>query len=242
MEIDASRYRENEKGEEEGGKEKMQEVEGEEEEYDDQVCEMLPEWMWPLMNSRTYDSDEEGSRPIRPRWPKTSQLGRDHFTIDKQACLDCGKQLQYAMPMNKRPNGTFLFCHNEESGVETCGHTNYIRCYTCGNFNTVSTGGIVHRPGNSAFDGPSDIFQFMCHHCHREQQEREPGLEECRKQMKAIRELRREDELNTRLQGVQTAATTTTTTTSTFTPSVNVQNFPGGGGGTNNSSKKRKLG
>lgn len=170
-------------------------------EDDDYIYEdhLLPAWLREEILDSAYDSEEEGSRPLRFKWPKSSALTRDHFTIDVQTCVDCSHALGWMMPMNKKPNSRYLFCHNDV-GEQTCGLSPYLRCYYCGNINNSNSGSIVYRTANSAYDGPSQHYQFMCYHCHKEQKENEPGLEECKKQMAAIRELRREDEAKYRLE------------------------------------------
>lgn len=166
---------------------------------------LLPQWLLQHLTNPDYDSEIEGSRPLRYKWPKETTLGRDHFTIDTQQCVDCGKDLKWMMPMNKKPNGRYLFCHNEE-GAQICGKNHYLRCHYCGNINNENSGAIVFRTGNSAFDGPSQIYQFMCYHCHKEQMETEPGLKECREKMTEIREVRRQDEMNYRQNGLSGSA------------------------------------
>lgn len=145
-----------------------------------------------------YNSEKEGSRPIQKKWPSDTALERSHFTVDEQQCLLCKKKLGYAMPMNKEPNIRFLFCMDSEGNDVCRGKAVALNCWSCGNFNTENSGSIVFRTGNSAFDGPSQIYEFMCYHCHKEMKENEPGLEECREQMKKIREIRKEDELRER--------------------------------------------
>jgi hypothetical protein len=145
-----------------------------------------------------YDSDVEGSRPIREVWPEDSELTPDHFTIDTQTCLACGKNLGYAMPMNKKPNPKFLFCLDEDGNDLCRGKVSYVTCHYCGNFNNESSGSLVSRPGNSGYCGPSSIYSFMCHYCYDEMKKGEPGLEECRTQMAKVREVRRAEEMKER--------------------------------------------
>lgn len=140
---------------------------------------------WQLLTDENYNSDEEGARPLRDEWPETSLLSRDHFTIDQQPCLACEKLLGYAMPMNREPNPIFLFCD------EDCRNTaSFLKCLSCGNFNNQTTGSIVKRPGNSAYNGQSEIYMFMCFYCHKEMMENEPGVEETATAMQRYRELR----------------------------------------------------
>lgn len=147
-------------------------------------------WEVDQMND-AYDSDREGSRPVKQEWPKDSLLTPDHFTIDQQQCLKCKKRLGYAMPMNKQANPKYLFCC-EENGTEKCRkQADYLQCWACGNLNTQNTGVIVCKPGNCAYyPQPSQIYEFMCHFCHNDMMKNEPGVEECRAQMKKIREAR----------------------------------------------------
>ncbi len=149
-----------------------------------------------------YDSERDGSRPIKKSWPEDSQLDRSHFTIDEQQCLLCKKKLGYAMPMNKEPNVKFLYCLDSEGNDVCRDKAVALHCWSCGNYNTEATGCIVFRTGNSAFDGPSQIYEFMCYHCHKEMKENEPGLAECKRQMELIRAARKEDEL--RSKGIMT--------------------------------------
>lgn len=159
-----------------------------------EVVEIMDEDQ-PMDGGEEYDSEKEGSRPIKEIWPEDSLLKPDHFTIDHQNCLKCGKDLGYAMPMNKKPNVSFLYCRNED-GSDLCrASLSYLPCHYCGNYNNENTGSLVSRPGNSSYYGPSQIYQFMCYHCHKEMMDNEPGLEECREQMSKIRELRKEEEL-----------------------------------------------
>jgi hypothetical protein len=136
--------------------------------------------------------DEAEYSPLRDDWPATSMLSRDHFTIDVQTCLHCGKRLGYAMPMNKRPKIQYLFCDLCPKSIS------FIRCHVCGNFNNETSGTVVHRPGNSGYSGPSQIYSFMCYHCLKDQKEQEPGVEETREMMKLVRETRRKKELEER--------------------------------------------
>lgn len=140
-----------------------------------------------------YDSDKEGSRPVRQEWPQDSLLSMDHFTIDKQHCLKCRKHLPYALPMNKNANPKYLFCC-EEDGTPLCAlQADYIQCWACGNLNSQTTAHVVTRPANCAYLQPSQIYDFMCHHCHKDMMEQEPGVEECKEQLKKIKEMRRLD-------------------------------------------------
>lgn len=142
-----------------------------------------------------YNSEEEGSRPVKQEWPAESILEKSHFTIDQQHCLKCRKKLGYALPMNKEPNVKYLFCC-EEDGAPRCRlQADYLECWACGNLNTQTTGHVVNRPANCAYYDPTQIYDFMCAHCHKDMMEQEPGKEECAEQLKKIRELRREDKL-----------------------------------------------
>ena len=160
-------------------------------EEDDYIYEdhLLPASILPYINDPFYDSDSLGSRPLRKKWPKDTLLPRDHFTIDEQQCMNCEKKLGYAMPMNKRPNKRFLFCSEE------CFDFTHIRCVDCGNFTFIDSGYLVNHPGNSGFDGPSDIFRFQCKSCYQDMVAAAPTAEECAKQMKELRKLREKDEL-----------------------------------------------
>lgn len=174
-------------------------LEGEEEEEEEgEVMERprLTSKRWLLdFEDEEYDSEKEGSRPVQPNWPKDSLLRRDQFTIDEQQCLKCRKLLGYAMPMNKEPNAKYLFCV-EEDGTEKCrSESQYLNCFACGNYHSSATATVVCRPGNSGYEGPSSIYNFMCYSCHKDMMENEPGVEECKRNMAAIREKRREDEL-----------------------------------------------
>jgi len=153
-------------------------------------------WWEKVQKDEGYDSDAVGSRPIKQIWPKDSLLTKDHFTIDEQQCLKCKMKLGYALPMNKDPNPWFLFCTGD-NGEQKCQlQADYLPCWSCGNLNTKNTGSVVARPGNCAYyEHPSQIYEFMCYHCHKEMMDNEPGIEECREQLKKIRELRREDKM-----------------------------------------------
>lgn len=142
-----------------------------------------------------YDSEEEGSRPVRQEWPAESILDKSHFTIDEQHCLKCRKKLGYALPMNKEPNVKYLFCCNEDGSPKCRLQADYLECWACGNLNTQTTGHVVNRPANCAYYEPTQIYDFMCAHCHKDMMEQEPGKEECAEQLKKIRELRREDKI-----------------------------------------------
>jgi len=161
----------------------------------------IPRWIQELDNG-AYNSEEEGCRPIRPYWPKGSCLTREQFTIDEQTCLDCGKKLGYAMPMNKTPNIRYLFCLKQDGSQPCRTLPSFFKCFVCGNYHTPATLNIVSRPGNSAYEGPSEIYQFMCGSCHKDQMENEPGVEECRKQMAQIRAARQADKLRSYGVGV----------------------------------------
>lgn len=140
-----------------------------------------------------YNSEEEGSRPVRQEWPVESILEKTHFTIDEQHCLKCRKRQGYALPMNKEPNVKYLFCCNEDGSPKCRLQADYLECWACGNLNTQTTGHVVNRPANCAYYEPTQIYDFMCAYCHKDMIEQEPGKEECAEQLKKIRELRRED-------------------------------------------------
>lgn len=153
-------------------------------------------WWEEIQDDVGYDSDELGSRPVKFIWPKDSLLTPDHFTIDQQPCLKCKKKLGYALPMNKEPNVHFLFCCEEDGSPKCRLQSDYLNCWACGNFNTQSTGAVVSHPANCAYlPHPTQIYDYMCYHCHKEMMENEPGIQECRDQMKKIRQIRREDKL-----------------------------------------------
>lgn len=150
-------------------------------------------WWESLQLSEEYDSEEEGSRPLRQVWPKDTLLYKEHFTIDEQCCLLCRKKLGYALPMNKMANPRFLFCCDDNGNPQCASKADFIPCWACGNLNNVNSAHVVTRPGNSAYYGPSQIYDFMCKHCHKDMMEMEPGKEECIDQLAKIRELRRND-------------------------------------------------
>jgi hypothetical protein len=152
-------------------------------------------WWEATQLSNSYDSEEEGSRPIRQVWPSDTTLFKEHFTIDEQCCLVCRKKLGYALPMNKQANPRFLFCTDENGNARCAEKAEYISCWACGNLNNMNSAHIVTRPGNSAYYGPSQIYDFMCKHCHKDMMEMEPGKEECAAQLAKIREIRRNDKL-----------------------------------------------
>lgn len=134
--------------------------------------------------------DQSGpASPIRTPWPADSLLPQSHFTIDQQACLNCGKQLGYAMPMNREPKVKYLFC-----STETCQQAQFLKCFACGNFQSETSCFLVYRPGNSAYQGPSQIYSIMCNHCYADQQSLEPSLEETREQFAKFREVRQRNE------------------------------------------------
>lgn len=193
-----------------------------------------PEWLAQLHEDENYNSEVEGSRPIKKNWPKDSVLPRSHFYIEEQQCLKCHHLLGYAMPMNKLPNIKFLFCINED-GSRKCSLDNpYLECHHCGNLTHSGSGGhFCHRPGNSAYDGPSQIYQFLCHHCLKDQKENEPGVEECKAQMKLIREMRKKDELEHKTGGLNCA--NLMTLSQPYIPESFTSSLPKEG------SKKRKL-
>jgi hypothetical protein len=137
------------------------------------------------------ETDVECS-PIRDEWPSTSLLSREHFTVDQQHCLNCHKQLGYAMPMNRTPKICYLFCDRCPKQIQ------FLNCEICGNLNNENTAVLCHRPGNSGYAGPSQIYSFICHHCLKDQKEQEPGLEETQMLMKNVRALRRKKELEER--------------------------------------------
>lgn len=143
-----------------------------------------------------YNSEEEGSRPVKEEWPSDSLLSIDHFTIDKQYCLKCRKKLPYALPMNKQANPKYLFCCDEQGEPLCAKQADYIQCWACGNLNSQTTAHIVTRPANCAYFEPSQIYDFMCHHCHKDMMENEPGVEECKEQLKKIKELRSQDKIS----------------------------------------------
>jgi hypothetical protein len=154
----------------------------------------IPRWIQEL-DKAGYNSEDEGCRPIRPYWPKGSCLTKEQFTIDEQTCLDCGKKLGYALPMNKTPNIRYLFCLKQDGSQPCRTLPSFFKCFVCGNYHTPATLNIVSRPGNSAYEGPSEIYQFMCSSCHKDQMENEPGVEECQKQMAKIRASRQADKM-----------------------------------------------
>lgn len=125
--------------------------------------------------SGVIDYDAPAS-PIKERdWGPDCPIRRENCVIDKQHCLHCHKDLGYAMPMNRIPKINYLFCKNIE-----CQNIQCIKCWACGNYTSEAEGHIVNRPGNSFYDGPSDIFAFMCMHCYKDQMTMEPNLEETR--------------------------------------------------------------
>jgi len=127
--------------------------------------------------------------PIRVEWPSDSLLKEDHFTIDKQRCLVCHTDLGYAMPMNRVPKVKYLFCEKDN-----CQKTQFIECFSCGQYHGESTGRLVFRPGNSAYTGPTQIYSFMCTRCYTEQIENEPGVAETQEMMAKVREERKKYE------------------------------------------------
>jgi hypothetical protein len=137
------------------------------------------------------EEEEELSSPIRTEWPADTLLKPSHFTIDSQRCLNCCVELGYAMPMNRTPNPKYLFCQDKDE----CKTAQLLKCWACGNFNSERSGHIVSRPGNSAFQGPSSIFSFMCDYCYKEQCALEPSYEETKEMFAKYREVRRENEL-----------------------------------------------
>lgn len=137
----------------------------------------------------TAENEYEPASPIRTPWPADSLLKPDHFTIDTQRCLNCNANLGYAMPMNRIPKVKYLFCDHPN-----CQTTSFLKCWACGNFQNENTGHLVHRPGNSAYQGPSQIYSFMCHHCYQEQMQMEPSVEETKEQYRKFANLRRENE------------------------------------------------
>lgn len=134
-------------------------------------------------------ADDGPASPIRTEWPKDSLLKPEHFTIDSQHCLNCFAKLGYAMPMNREPKVKYLFCDHPN-----CQTANFLKCWACGNFNNENSGHLVHRPGNSAYQGPSQIYSFMCVHCYKDQIENEPGVEETKEMYKKFAAVRRENE------------------------------------------------
>jgi hypothetical protein len=170
------------------------------------VVSLDPSFKWWEVDqmSLDYDDEEKGYRPVLQTWPEGSVLTRDHFTIDQQHCLKCRKKLGYALPMNKPANPKYLFCCDEH-GNEVCRtDISYLHCHACGNLNNESTLHVVSKPGNCAYTEATCIYDVMCYHCHKEMMDNEPGVEECKKQMKEIREMRRKDELEGR-RGAATA-------------------------------------
>lgn len=166
-----------------------------EKDWDRSVDELLQERENKQATHSCFESEpganwDDPASPIRAEWPKDSMLTKDHFTIDEQHCLVCYKKLGYAMPMNRVPKTKYLFCHDNKD----CLAAVFLKCWVCGNFQNENTGYLVHRPGNSAYTGPSQIYNFMCHHCYKDQIEMEPGLEETREQFRKYREVRRENE------------------------------------------------
>lgn len=137
----------------------------------------------------TEDLSEVPASPIRNEWPADSVLKPDHFTIDQQPCLNCNKKLGYAMPMNRIPKVKYLFCENS-----LCQTAHFLQCFVCGKYQSENTAHLVHRPGNSAYQGPSQIYSFMCHYCYKDQLAMEPGLEETREAYKKYREVRQRNE------------------------------------------------
>ena len=161
-------------------------------------------WWERIQQDEGYNSEEEGSRPIVQAWPEDSLLTKDHFTIDEQQCLKCKKKLGYALPMNKQANPRFLFCCDDTGGPLCALTADYLHCWACGNLNSERTGSLVSRPGNCAYYAqPSQIYEFMCYHCHKEMMENEPGKEECAERMKQIRKTRTEDRMRQSSQQTQ---------------------------------------
>jgi hypothetical protein len=144
-----------------------------------------------MMEIEQKEEEEELASPIRTEWPSDSLLKPEHFTIDQQKCLACHKSLGYALPMNKTPKPKYLFCPEPND----CAQTSFLECFVCGNYNNERSGHVVHRPGNSAYTGPSQIYSFMCAHCYKDQMEGEPGLKETQEAMKKYREYRHEQEI-----------------------------------------------
>ncbi len=163
----------------------------------------IPKFKWWEVDQLSLDYDEEtlGFRPVNQTWPEGSVLTRDHFTIDQQHCLKCRKKLGYAMPMNKPANPKYLFCCDKDGNEKCRENISFLNCHACGNLNNESTLHVVSKPGNCAYTEATCIYDVMCFHCHKDMMENEPGVEECKKQMKEIRKMRKQDELDSRLGG-----------------------------------------
>lgn len=170
---------------------------------DDEIMKFETEFADHLLKKRSVESnsmnEEEGEKeegeeklasPIRTEWPSDTALKPSHFTIDTQRCLNCCCDLGYAMPMNRTPNPLYLFCRDKEE----CKTAALLKCWACGNFNSERSGHIVSRPGNSAFQGPSSIYSFMCLHCYNEQLALEPSAAETKEMFAKYREIRRQNE------------------------------------------------
>lgn len=154
-----------------------------------------PEWLKGVYEAADYDSEVEGSRPVKDKWPAKSELSRDHFVIDQQRCLKCSKKLPWNMPMNKIPNPHFLFCCDDD-GKSICKiECRSLPCCRCGNLTHVDlNGSLGFQLANSGYCGPAQLYFFICNSCHRDEVANAPSDDDVKERMRVIKELRKSGE------------------------------------------------